>query len=74
MDKPYANLPHEPCRLLRWKAMLLNAESDPTVPASNDQIYWCGQSLNCIGPDGLIASPAECGPGRRCYDDLTTIT
>ena len=71
MDKPFGNLSHETCRLLRWKAMFIDAESDPNVPASNDQIYWCGQSLNCIGPDGQVASPPECSPGRACYDRLT---
>jgi len=71
MDKPYSNLEHEPCRLLRWKAMFIEAETDPNVPAPNDQIYWCGQSLNCIGPDGGIAAPGECRPGRSCYDELT---
>jgi hypothetical protein len=74
MEKPYRDLPHEPCRLLRWKAMFLNVPTDPTVPASNDQIYWCGESLTCVGPDGAVASPAGCHPGRTCYDELTTIT
>ena len=71
MFKPYGDLPHEPCRLLRWKAMFIDAEHDPNVPASNDQIYWCGESLTCIGPDNGVASPQECGPGRACYDKLT---
>jgi hypothetical protein len=71
MIKPYDNLPHEPCRLLRWKAMFIDSEPDPHVPASNDQIYWCGESLTCIGPDNQVASPQECGPGRSCYDKLT---
>jgi len=71
MDKPYGNLRHEPCRLLRWKSMFINAESNPEVPASNDQIYWCAESQVCIGPDGQVASPSTCGPGRSCYDRLT---
>ncbi len=71
MDKPFENPGHEPCRLLRWKAMFIDSESDPTVQASNDQIYWCAMSQVCIGPDGGVASPKECAPGRSCYDDLT---
>jgi hypothetical protein len=51
--------------------MFIDAEHDPNVPASNDQIYWCGESLTCIGPDNGVASPQECGPGRSCYDKLT---
>jgi hypothetical protein len=71
MDKPYSNLAHEPCRLLRWKGMFIDALSDPTVPASNDQIYWCSQTQLCIGPDGDPAKPSTCAPGRSCFDELT---
>ncbi len=71
MNKPYSNLGHEPCRLLRWKGMFIDSESDPSVPPSNDQIFWCGESLVCIGPDGEVASPEACSPGRSCYDKLT---
>jgi len=39
MDRPYGKLDHEVCRLLRWKSMFIEAESDPTVPPSNDQNY-----------------------------------
>ncbi|HYK91172.1 MAG TPA: hypothetical protein VE398_20550 [Acidobacteriota bacterium] len=71
MDKPYGNLAHEPCRLLRWKAMFIDAPSDPTVPPSNDQSFWCSRTLLCIGPDGEVAMPKACAPGRSCYDELT---
>ena len=70
MNKPCSNLNHEPCRLLRWKAMFIDAENDATMP-SNDQIYWCSETQVCIGPDGQIAAPAGCSPDRSCYDDLT---
>jgi len=73
MDLPYNNLPHEPCRLLRWKAMFITAESDPTVPPSNDQIYWCSQTQLCLGPDGKSAAPVTCHPGRSCYDPLSSV-
>ncbi len=71
MNKPYKDLPHEPCRLLRWKGMFIDVETDPTVPPSNDQIYWCSETQVCIGPDGQVAEPASCNPGRTCYDKLT---
>ncbi len=73
MEKPYSKLGHEPCRLLRWKGMFIDVESDPTVPASNDQIYWCAETLTCLGPDGQVAAPVTCSPDRRCYDELTDI-
>ena len=73
MDKPYSNLGHEVCRLLRWKAMFIEAESDPTVPPSNDQSYWCSETQVCLGPDGKVAAPADCNPGRSCYDPLSRV-
>lgn len=71
MDKPYSGLGHEPCRRLRWKAMFIKSENDPTVPRSNDQIYWCSMTQICMGPDGKVAAPSNCDPGRPCYDELT---
>ena len=73
MDKPYSNLEHEVCRLLRWKSMFIEAESDPTVPPSNDGAYWCSETQVCIGPDGRIVGPAECHPRRACYDPDTVV-
>lgn len=73
MDKPFSNLKHEVCSLLRWKAMFIDAESDPTVPPSNDQIYWCADTQVCVGPDYKVAAPAECNPERGCYDRMTNI-
>ncbi len=70
MDKPYSNLAHEPCPLLRWKGMFIDALSDPDVPPSNDQIYWCSQTQVCIGPDGDPAEPAACSPQRMCYEHV----
>ena len=70
MDRPFGNLPHEVCRALRWKSMFIDVPSDPTVPPSNDQIYWCEESQVCIGPDGQVAEPESCGPSRTCFDHL----
>ena len=73
MDRPFGKLDHEVCRLLRWKSMFIEAESDPTVPPSNDQNYWCVQTQVCIGPDGQLADPASCSPSRSCYDPLSIV-
>ena len=73
MDKPYSNLEHEVFRLLRWKSMFIEAESDPTVPPSNDGAYWCSETQVCIGPDGRVVGPAECHPRRACYDPDTVV-
>ena len=67
MDTPFSNLKHEACQLLRWKSMFIQAESDPTVPPSNDQSYWCSQTQVCVGPDGGIVLAEECSPRRSCY-------
>jgi hypothetical protein len=71
MYKPFSDLEHEPCRMLRWKSMFIDAESDPSVPATNDQIYYCALSLVCLGPDGEVASPRQCHPGRSCFDEAS---
>lgn len=28
---------------------------------------WCRETQQAIGPDGGMAQPAHCGPGRSCY-------
>jgi hypothetical protein len=73
MDRPFKVQGYEVCRLLRWKSMFIEAESDPTVPPSNDGAYWCATTQVCIGPDGQVAAPEGCSPERSCYDKLTLI-
>lgn len=61
---------HHPalCHCLRWKGQFVLAESDPTVPASHDGLFWCLYTQTCIGPDGQLAEPANCSsPSRACY-------
>ena len=55
------------------KSMFIEAESDPTVPPSNDGAYWCSETQVCIGPDGRVVGPAECHPRRSCYDPDTVV-
>lgn len=56
------------CPHLRWKGQFFVSEHDPTVPPSNDGLFWCVYTQTCIGPDGQIAEPGECASdGRGCY-------
>lgn len=73
MRRPFNDPGHEVCRLLLWKEKFIEAENDPTVQPSNSQIYWCSETQVCLGPDGKVASPEDCKPGRSCYDELSLI-
>ncbi len=56
------------CPCLRWKSYFIPAEPDPTVPPSNDGLFWCEFTQSCIGPDGKLAEPGNCAsPQRQCY-------
>ena len=57
------------CRCLRWKGQFIAAERDPSVPRSNDGLFWCAHTQKCIGPDGQVAEPGNCsGAERGCYE------
>lgn len=56
------------CRRLRWKGMFIDAEPDPTVPNPSDGLFWCTHTMNCLGPDGSVASPPSCAPSRACFE------
>lgn len=58
------------CRCLRWKGMFVDAEPDPLVPNPSDGLYWCIHTMNCLGPDGKVADPRTCRPGRSCCETL----
>jgi hypothetical protein len=53
------------CSALRWKGQFILAERDPTVQRSNDGLFWCMHTQNCIGPDGEVAEPGNCCSKRR---------
>jgi len=53
------------CPALRWKAQFILAEPDPTVPRSNEGLFWCIHTQTCIGPDGKLAEPGNCSSSRR---------
>jgi hypothetical protein len=56
------------CSALRWKGQFIEAEHDPTVPPTNDGIFWCMHTQTCIGPDGQLAEPGNCASRfRACH-------
>jgi hypothetical protein len=61
---------HHPslCHCLHWKGLLVGVKPHPTVPPSNDGLYWCVYTQTCIGPDGELAEPIACSsPERACH-------
>jgi hypothetical protein len=56
------------CPSLRWKGQFISTEHDPTVPPTNDGLFWCMHTQTCIGPDGDLAEPGNCKhSGRSCH-------
>lgn len=56
------------CSALHWKRQYIWSEPDPTVPPSNDGLFWCGLTQTCIGPDGKLAEPGNCcSSDRGCH-------
>jgi hypothetical protein len=56
------------CPSLRWKGQFILSEHDPTVPSSNEGLFWCIRTQVCIGPDGKLAEPGNCSsPKRKCH-------
>ena len=53
------------CSALRWKGQFILAERDLSVPPSNDGLFWCVYTQNCIGPDGKLAEPGNCSSRER---------
>lgn len=68
-DSDRFNVNHpELCPSLRWKGMFVLTERDPSVPPTNDGLYWCLHTQTCIGPDGQVAEPAQCSSAqRKCH-------
>jgi hypothetical protein len=53
------------CPALRWKGQFVLSEPDPTVPRSNEGLFWCTRTQTCIGPDGELAEPGNCCSSER---------
>lgn len=59
------------CRHIRSKEMFYEFEGQPDpIQASGSGIYWCIHTQNCLGPDGKVAEPKSCQPGRDCFEAL----
>ena len=66
------------CRRLRWKTMFMalappdpGADIDPQHEI-DDGFVWCTHSMNCLGPDGTVASKEHCREGRSCFEGGST--
>jgi hypothetical protein len=56
------------CTALRWKQQFIGVDHDPTVPPTNDGLFWCIHTQTCIGPDGQLAEPGTCSSAeRKCH-------
>lgn len=56
------------CRRLHWKQMFIDSERDPKIPSMADGFVWCTHTMNCLGPDGVVAGRDSCRSGRRCFE------
>ncbi len=60
------------CRELRSKRYYFLQE----VPTEEHHLLdgsnrcWCRLTMQVIGPDGELARPKDCTPGRACYKSL----
>jgi hypothetical protein len=60
----------ELCQHLRSKEMFYAEDSVHALLHSGSGVYWCIHTQNCLGPDGQVAEPRACQPGRGCYKPL----
>jgi hypothetical protein len=58
------------CTHLRWKGMFIDTVWDPSIPRSNDRLFWCHKTTNCLGIDGKLVDEYECHERRACYQAL----
>ena len=65
-----ARIDTDRCQCLRWKGMYVLSEVDPLVGHSNDGLFWCHNTSNCLGPDGKVVDDYECNETRECYKAL----
>lgn len=47
--------------------MFIASEVDPNVGHSNDRLFWCHKTSNCLGPDSQLVDDYECNETRPCY-------
>ena len=62
-----ARIDDDRCQNLRWKGLYIASEVDPNVGHSNDRLFWCHKTANCLGPDNKLVDDYECNETRNCY-------
>lgn len=60
------------CREIRSKRYYFLAAMPTEVSDIRDSSNncWCGATRQAVGPDGELARPEDCIPGRACYVSL----
>lgn len=58
------------CSRLRWKGLYVDVPPDPTIPNPRAGLFWCSHTMNCLGPDGRVATEKSCCEGRTCFEPL----
>ena len=53
------------CSSLAWKGMYVFSES--IFPHSNDRLFWCDKTQQCLGLDGKLVDDYECNETRSCF-------
>ena len=64
-----SSLPPRPCCVrLCCKSMSYRPDERPgLLHYSDTQTYWCNETMDPLGADGVEATPIVCQPGRSCY-------
>ncbi len=56
------------CRSIRTKTMFYQSDDPSTADREERGPFWCGRTQGLYGPDGEIAEPEKCKPGRTCCE------
>ena len=56
------------CSNLHWKGMYVL--SDSIIPPTNDGLFWCHKTQQCMGPDSKAVDEYECNETRKCFSAL----
>ncbi len=65
-----SGITHGRCSSLRCKEMFIDGDPELSLRTSGSGIFWCSHTQNCLGPDGQVAEPESCKPGRSCYEGI----
>jgi hypothetical protein len=56
------------CCCLRTKTMFFETDDQPSATSYGP--FWCAQTQSVLGPDGNVAEPEKCQPGRSCCEKV----